>query len=211
MSGRSGWASSPALRHACACDPTALPAVGPLGVGKERPHRLPTPASASGARTLRRNRSCGPRGAFHHHPPGHPRSCLRRVSFVSGRAGIQCAWRVGRPFLRRPRGPQRAAPGWGVGDAVVCGHRGAPHRAALLGRGLRSRGALRAGASKRRAAPHSPGNNQPHAVKKEEAGPRGKAEALHSVENMKQGGPADGQEGFSPGRWAGPERCRAGG
>ena len=59
--------------------------------------------------------------------------------------------------LRRPRGPQRAEPGWGIGDAVLCGHRGAPPRDALLGRGLRSLGATRAGASKRREAAHPPG------------------------------------------------------
>jgi len=72
----------------------------------------------------------------------------------------ESARRVGRPSLRRPRGPQRADPGRGVGDAAFCGHRGAPPRDALLGRGRRSLGAPRAGASQRRAVAHPPGKTK---------------------------------------------------
>jgi hypothetical protein len=164
MSGRSGWASSPALRPPCASDPTALPTVGPLGVGERQPRRLPPPASASGPRTLRRDSSCGPRGGCHHHPPvcSGPASEVRAEPLGGWAFNPPGGW-VGHP-LRRPRGPQRAGPGWSVGDAALCGHRGAPPRAALLGRGLQSLGAKRAGVSKRRAAPYPPGKKNLHAV-----------------------------------------------
>ena len=68
----------------------------------------------------------------------------------------ESARRVGRPSLRRPRGPQRADPGWGIGDAVVCGHRGAPSRDALLGRGRRSLGAPRVPPAAGRASAERP-------------------------------------------------------
>ena len=148
MSGRSGWASSPALRPACASDPTALPAVWPLGVGERQPRRLPTPASASGARTRRRDGSCGPRGDVNHPPFDlRPRSWGRRaltfpdfvaVSFrsgwgsqirLAGGAAISpeatgtpaCGSRVGcrgRRLLRTPRGPDPGPHCWVVASGV---------------------------------------------------------------------------------------------
>jgi len=57
----SSWASSPALRPACACDPTARPAVRTLGVGMRPPRPGRGGTSAPGTRTLRCHRSCGPR------------------------------------------------------------------------------------------------------------------------------------------------------
>jgi hypothetical protein len=59
--------------------------------------------------------------------------------------------------VSRDRGDPTREPGRGVGDAVLCGHRGAPARDALLGRGRGSLGAWRAGASKRRVAAHPHG------------------------------------------------------
>jgi hypothetical protein len=133
-SGRSGWASSPALRPACACDPSALPAVWPLGVGVRQPRRFPTTASASGALTLRRHGSCGPRGGSHRHPPVcdvSPRTVPLCWAFGLkaaphfGRGAVKPpgGWR--RPSLRRPRGPQRADPRWGNAGAVSGEQRGA--------------------------------------------------------------------------------------
>jgi hypothetical protein len=68
-SSRSGCASSAALRPACACDPSAPPAVWTLGVGVRQPRRIPTTASASGTRTLQRDGSCRLRGRLHRRPP----------------------------------------------------------------------------------------------------------------------------------------------
>ena len=75
MSGRSGCASSAALRPAFACDRASAgrradPRCSPssretLG----RCQRLHTRVWPLGARTLRRNGSYRPRGGFHHHPP----------------------------------------------------------------------------------------------------------------------------------------------
>ena len=59
------------------------------------------------------------------------------------------------------RGDPARGPGRGVGDPAKRGHRGAPARDALLGRGRRSLGAQRAGASKRRGAAHPPGKTKP--------------------------------------------------
>ncbi len=138
-----------AAAHSSTHDRTARSVSGPLGVRMKSRRRLPTAARASGARGLRRDR---PSAAPANGKPAHPKS----LPILIG-CGERSARRVGRPSLRRPRGPQRAEPGWGVGDEAFCGHRGAPPRDALLGRGLRSLGAPRAGASQRREAAHPPG------------------------------------------------------
>jgi hypothetical protein len=125
-SGRSGWASSPALRPAFACDPRALPAVRPLGVGVGQPRRIPTTASASGALTLRRHGSCGPRGGSHRHPPichaaarGVSRCCQSGPSDIRTglrEGGFQSARRVPAAMPPEAAGTRRADRGWGIGD-----------------------------------------------------------------------------------------------
>jgi len=222
MSGRSGWASSPALRPACACDP----ACGGTQTGV-RTLAVPLPrirnSVGSSVSTHRSGRSVparsgvmapAARGAISTpHPSarnletGNENLCCARPSWAFGWRGAdeirrpfalvllerceQCflvagfpfARRVGRPSLRRPRGPQRADPGWGVGDAASCGHRGAPPRSALLGRGRRSLGAPRAGVSKRRAAAHPRGKKEASCSEKKGRQPAGQKKSLTQWNN----------------------------
>jgi hypothetical protein len=138
MSSRSGHASSASLRPARACEragtsrgraPRCSYETTPATPHRKTPARCPHPQ----ARWL-----LWPAGRFH--TPTLRLETLRLAKWRVLRArpswfpGVllallggwsRSAWRVGRPCLRRPRGPQRADPGWGVGDAVVCGHRGA--------------------------------------------------------------------------------------
>jgi hypothetical protein len=75
-------------RDASASDPTALPGVWALGVGKAQPRRLPAPASASGARSLRRDGTADPRGGvLPHRRPAGTRT-LRRNGSVRPRGGV---------------------------------------------------------------------------------------------------------------------------
>ena len=173
------------------------------GLASPQPLRPHTPPPATGGRDPRRGPSAFARGRAAVSPPwlarpvpagsgviGHPRH--RRIESPPPKQpsspfgwGERSARRVGRQSLRRPRGPQRADPGRGVGDAVVCGHRGAPPRDALLGRGRRSLGARRAGASKHRAAAHPPGKTKDSRSEIEEnhrARPAGQ-EKSHAVKN----------------------------
>ena len=171
-SGRSGWASSPALRPACACDRAgtsrggaprcsyeATPAIPHRGTPARCPHApaqwLLSPAGRISPPPSRLPRTC--------RPPRH-RGCLalwvRPTCTSGGGHSIRQAGASG--HASRGRGDPARGPGRGVGDAASCGHRGAPARDALLGRGRGSLGAQRAGASKRRAAAHPPGKGNLH-------------------------------------------------
>ena len=169
-SSRSGCPSSAALRPAFACDragtarhadPRCSP---PSHETLSRGQRLHPPVWPLGARTLRRHGSSRPRGGSHHHPPALPRIWSRRVGMIGLRPCTESISLVGGGYSIRPAGanghpsggcgdPARGS-GWGIGDAVSCGHRGAPARDALPGRSRRSLGALRAGASQRQEAAH---------------------------------------------------------
>ena len=172
-SGRSGCASSTALRPAFACDragtdrhadPRCSP---PSHETLSRGQRLHLPVWPLGALTLRRHGSSRPRGGFHHHPPALPRTWSRRVGMIGLRPCTESISLVGggysirptgaRPFLRRLRGPGARI---GAGVSVTrsfADTEGSPAPNALSGRCRRSLGASRAGASKRRAAAHPPG------------------------------------------------------
>jgi len=182
-SGRSGCASGAALRPACACDRAgtnqrADPRCSPpldetLGRG-QRLHPLVWPL---GARTLRRHGSCRPRGGFHH----HTRSRMKRsrglateqrgpdFNVSSRKVGVSNRQAGASGHLSGGRGDPARGPGRGIGAAVCCGHRGAPARDALLGRGRGSLGAQRAGASKRRGAARPLGKTEPSRSEREEA------------------------------------------
>ena len=82
-------------------------AVGPLAVREKPRQRYPTARRPLGSRTLRRNGSFSPRGGSPRHPPGRPGAAWD-VQVVSLGGRRDSARRVGRPCLRRPRGPQRA-------------------------------------------------------------------------------------------------------
>jgi hypothetical protein len=191
MSGRSGWASRPRRDPPPHAIPPAAghsPARGPSWFGLRPPTFPHSDRHARGPHAQAQwllwpaGRSQPPTLRLETLKPGMRTSCPTTSRACGPRAGVgvSSARRVRRPSLRRPRGPQRTEPGWGVGDAVVCGHRGAPPRAALLGRGRRSLGAMRSRLrreSKRREAAYPLGNRKPHAVKQKKAtahGPRGK-------------------------------------
>jgi hypothetical protein len=117
-------------RDASAIDPTALSGVWALDVGKRQPRRLPTPASASGARSLRRDGTADPRGGVSPHPrPVGPRSLrrdgrpTRRAEFLhpprtncshllsrtmaNGRVVVKSAPRADRAMTPERAGPER--------------------------------------------------------------------------------------------------------
>ena len=178
-SGRSGCTSSAALRPAFACDPALggrRPAAGPLVVCMGPRQRYPTAGRRLETRTLRRHGSYRPRGGSHPHPrPQAERSrdpgteCAASMSLAEG-WGVQSpgGWGAISP---EAAGTRRADRGWGVGDAVSCGHRGVPgpERAVPPRAGLQpeeSRSAASpacGGTSKRRAAAH-PSGKKNHAV-----------------------------------------------
>jgi len=168
--GRSGCASSAALRPAFACDragtsrggaprcsPETAPAIPHCGAPARCPHApaswLHPPAgwSSPPSPRCRLKRSRGP--ATEPPDPGFNVSS-RRVGVSNRQAGAS-----GHASL--DRGDPACGPRRGVGDAASCGHRGAPARDALLGRGRGSLGAPRAGASKRRGAAHPLGKRKP--------------------------------------------------
>jgi len=144
------------------------PAVGPLAVRLKPRQRYPTAGRPLGARTLRRHGSIRPRGGVHH----HPRSRMKRsrgpateppgpdFNVSSRRVGVSNRQAGASGHGSRDRGDPVRGPGRGFGDAVSCGHRGAPAWDALLGRGRGSLGAQRAGASKRRGDAHVPGKTR---------------------------------------------------
>ncbi len=139
-SGRSGCASSAALRPASACDRAgtdrhADPRCSPpshetLG----RVQRLHPPVWPLGARTLRRHGSSRPRGGSHHHPHSRMKRSRGPATEQPGPDFNVSSRRVG--VSNRPAGatghtsggcgyPARGS-GWGIGDAASCGHRGDP-------------------------------------------------------------------------------------
>jgi hypothetical protein len=152
------------------------PVAGPLAVRQKPRQRYPTAGRPLGSRTLRRHGSYRPRGGGHRHPPVRDVSEKRVTPWRSadlagtpertsgGGNPIRHAGASGHASLGR--GDPARGPGRGVGDAVSCGHRGAPARDALLGRGRGSLGAERVGASKRRAwqrrTPRSGKRPRPH-------------------------------------------------
>ncbi len=139
----------------------------PRGSAFGRP-RLHAAVATLGARTRRRHGSYRPRGGFHR----HPRSRMKRsrgpateqpgpdFNVSSRRVGVSNRQAGASGHASLGRGDPACGPGRGVGDAVLCGHRGAPARAVLLGRGRGSLEAQRAGASKRRAAAHPLGKTK---------------------------------------------------
>jgi len=153
-------------RHSPACGPSLFPFLARDARGGQRFH---PPVWPLGSRTLRRNGSCRPRGGFHH----HPRSRMKRsrapatgqlgpgFNVSSRRVGVSNRPAGASGHASRGRGDPARGPGRGVGAAVCCGHRGAPARDALPGRGRGSLGAPRAGASKRRGAAHPLGKTEP--------------------------------------------------
>jgi hypothetical protein len=142
-SGRSGCASSAALRPAFACDRAgtarrAEPRCSPpshetLGRGQ----RFHPPVWPLGARTLRRNGSYRPRGGFHLHPPGSLCTCTH-LMLLPGLSPHWHSHRVtgGGLSIRRCRG-------WPISPEP-----------AVRGRGRRSVRPQAAGAAK--AAPSHP-------------------------------------------------------
>jgi hypothetical protein len=115
-SGRSGWASSPALRPACACDRAGTarradprcspPSQETLGRG-QRFHSSVWPL---GSRTFRRHGSSRPRGGIHRHPPARARACTNSfapptANRTSGRGVFKPPGGCQRPCLRRLRVP----------------------------------------------------------------------------------------------------------
>jgi hypothetical protein len=136
------------------------PAPGPLAVRRKPRQRYPTAGRPLGTRTLRRDGSFRPRGGSHHHPPALPPTCSSGLAKDLG-GGYSNRQAGASGHLSRDRGDPARGPGRGFGDAASCGHRGAPARNALLGRGRGSLGAQRAGASKRRGAAHPLGKTKP--------------------------------------------------
>ena len=139
------------------------PAPGPLAVRMRPRQRHPAAGRPLGARTRRRDGSCGPRSGTYPHTPVHHGPAWESSTMSSG-GGQSIRPAGGAAMPPSAAGCQACGPGWGVGDASSCGHRGAPPRDALPGRGRRSLGARRAGASKRRVPPHPPGKRKSHAV-----------------------------------------------
>jgi hypothetical protein len=178
MSGRSGRALSASLRPACASDPTAQPIVGPLGVGERQPRRLPSPVSASGPRTRRRDGSCSPRGGFHPHPP-FTTALLERCEHVFGwvEKMRRCrAWPIspepaGTPRAHRRRETLNPTESLSRGRGTA---RDPTARRTLGSRAEEPAGAGRGGAQAFRWTPWHRQEKQPHAVKNGATGPRGK-------------------------------------
>ena len=151
-------------RDASASDPTALPGVWALGVGKGQPRRLPAPASASGTRSLRRDGTADPRGGCHRNPPlgRHARKVLTRgdlgpasVSLAEG-WGFQIARRVPAAIPPEAAGTERACRG-GVSLARCHANSEGPRRGtSLLGRSRRSLGAQRVPPAAGRASAEGP-------------------------------------------------------
>ena len=132
-SGRSGWASSPALRPACACDRAGTSRGGAPRCSYETtpatPHReTPARDPHAPARWL-----LGPRGGSHHHPPfaavllGRCEQCLlggrRKSAGAAGGRSLRsprasdaraALGRRRRGLMRTPRGPgaDRALRSW---------------------------------------------------------------------------------------------------
>ena len=133
------------------------------------------PASPPSARSLRTCTNCFATPA---------RRLPRFVPPHFGRGAFNPPGGCQRPCLRRLRVTERASHS-GVSLARFHANSEGPHRGtSLLGRSLRSLGASRAGASKRREAAHPPGKKKPHAVKGRRPAahsPRGKG-TLHEVE-----------------------------
>jgi hypothetical protein len=144
------------------------PASGPLAVRLTPRQGYPTAARPLGTRTLRRHGSVRPRGGFHHHPPAWPPACLSAFAKKSG-GGHSFRPAGGAAISPEAAGTRRADRGWGVGDAVSCGHRGVPgpERAA----GLQPEES-RSAASRGEQAPsgRSPVGQKNHAVKDKKRG-----------------------------------------
>jgi hypothetical protein len=188
MSGRSGCASSAALRPAFACDRAgtarrADPRCSPpsheaLGRGQ----RLHPPVWPLGARTLRRHGSIRPRGGVHHHPPAcadllepcrqtrHAAVRFRPTALREG--GIQSARRVPAAMPPSTAGTQRADHDGVSVTPPLADTEGPRHGTrcwvAVEGVSARSeRGRASDEEPRTRLAKESPrGNKKPHAVKK---------------------------------------------
>jgi hypothetical protein len=171
-SGRSGWASSPALRPACACDRT--------GTDQRADPRCAPPSE----KTLGRDPHAPtksllwPAGRISPPPSRSPRACFGFFALPECRLVSFLPWRSGRGVFNPPvprlaahsgaRGSRTREPRRGDGGAGVCERRGAPMRIALSGRGRRSVRPRRLG--RRKAAPGHRGT--------------GKTEAIHAVKDQ---------------------------
>jgi hypothetical protein len=142
MSGRSGWASSPALRPAVACDRAGTarradprcspPSYETLGRGQ----RLHPPVWPLGTRTLRRHGSYRPRGGSHHHPRSRMKRSRGPATEQPGPDFNVSSRRVG--VSNRPAGASGHPSGgcglpsgrtaWGIAGVASYEQRGAPPR-----------------------------------------------------------------------------------
>ena len=138
--------------------------MGPLAVRLKPRQRYPTAGRPLGTRTLRRHGSYRPRGGIH----PHPRSRMKRsrgpateppgpdFNVSSRRVGVSNRQAGASGDASLDRGDPACGPRRGIGDAASCGHRGAPARDALLGRGRGSLGAPRVPPAAGRASDEEP-------------------------------------------------------
>jgi hypothetical protein len=168
-SGRSGRASSPAVRPAFACDRAGTarradprccpPSTETFGRGQ----RLHPPVWPLGARTLRRNRSCGPRGGWAATPPFamNLHKCVRQARKRDLQAqprglrvgGNQSAGAMGGRSLRSPRVPDARVGSGRRRRGLMRTPRGPDADRAVRSRAEESAGAVRGGAPACRRPP----------------------------------------------------------
>jgi hypothetical protein len=172
MSGRSGWASSPALRPACACDragtsrsgaPRCSHETAPATPHRGTPARCPHPQ----ARWLRR-----PAERFSAPPSRLSSGLLGRCDQCLWEGGIHSAWRVGRPLSPEATGSPACGSGVGCrGRGCLRTPRGpAPGRTAGSWP-PESRRAASGGEHAPSRRPTRRAKEQPHAVKKNKLEP----------------------------------------